>query len=409
MSFSDFELDPRLLRGIQDLGFSEATPIQRDAIPAALAGRDVLACAQTGSGKTAAFVLPILQRLLATPGRGIRALVITPTRELAAQIEDHLRDLGRHAGIPSATVYGGVGMANQTRALRDGVNVVVATPGRLLDHLERGNGDLRGLEVLVLDEADRMLDMGFIPDVRRILRRLPVNRQTLFFSATIPSEVATLSRAMLRDPVTIDVGRPQAPAAGIEQSVYPVRRELKSSLLVELLRSRSDMESVLVFTRTKHRTDRVAEYLSHHRIRVAQIHGDRSQAERTRALAGFKARRFRVLVATDIAARGIDVTDLTHVVNLDVPQASEDYIHRVGRTARAGGVGEALTFVSPDEEQDLRTIERAIGTVLPRRTVDRFTDAHRSTARPLPRMPAGLNGNRRLLVAGRRSGVGRLA
>jgi ATP-dependent RNA helicase RhlE len=401
MTFSSFGLDARLMRGIQALGFTEPTPIQRDAIPHALAGRDVLACAQTGSGKTAAFVLPILHRLLGAPRRGTRALVITPTRELAVQIEQHFRDLGRHAGVSSAAVYGGVGMAAQSRALRQGVSVVVATPGRLLDHMERGNCSFAGLEVLVIDEADRMLDMGFIPDVRRILRRIPADRQTLFFSATIPAEVAALSRTMLQDPVPIDVERPAAPAVGVTHSVYPVRGDLKTSLLVELLRSRDDMESVLVFTRTKLRADRVAEHLAHHRIDVGLIHGDRSQAERTQALEGFKARRFRVLVATDIAARGIDVSDLTHVVNLDVPQASDDYIHRVGRTARAGAVGEALTFVSSEEEGDLRSIERAIGKSLPRLIVDRFTDLRRCAARPIPRRPTGLNAHRRLLGPGR--------
>jgi ATP-dependent RNA helicase RhlE len=395
-------LDPRLLRGIQELGFTEPTPIQRDAIPPALAGRDVLASAQTGSGKTAAFVIPLLERLAANPGRGTRALVITPTRELAVQVDDHLRELGRYTGISSAKVYGGLGMEEQRRALRGGTQVVIATPGRLLDHIGRRNVDLRRLEILVLDEADRMLDMGFMPDVRRILSHLPSKRQTLFFSATIGSAVAALSRSMLQEPVTIDVERRAAPADGITHSVYAVRSDLKSALLVELLRTRSDMESVLVFTRTRLRTDRIAEYLESHHVDMGWIHGDRSQVLRARALADFKAGRSRVLVATDIAARGLDISDLSHVVNFDVPPACEDYIHRVGRTARAGATGEALTFVGVEEEQDLRAIERALGKTLPRASLAPFTDACRSVERPLPRVPTGLNGNRRPLVAGAR-------
>jgi ATP-dependent RNA helicase RhlE len=391
MSFSSFDLDARILRGVEDLGFTDPTPIQRDSIPPALAGRDVLACAMTGSGKTAAFVLPILQRLTTNPRRGTRALVITPTRELAAQINEHLGQLARHARVTSATVYGGVGMDPQTRALRGGTNVIIATPGRLLDHIEQRHCDFSGLEVLVLDEADRMLDMGFLPDVRRILRHLPAKKQTLFFSATMPAEIAGLTRSMLRDPVAIGSERKAAPATGVTQSVYSVRRDAKQSLLVDLLRSRSDMESVLVFTRTKHRTNRVADYLEDHRIHATRIHGNRSQAQRAQALDGFKKKRFRVLVATDIAARGIDVSDLTHVVNLDVPAASEDYIHRVGRTARAGAVGEALTFVSPEEEQDLRHIENAIGKRLPRLRHEKY-GCGLSSAPPLrserPAMPA---------------------
>jgi ATP-dependent RNA helicase RhlE len=402
LSFSSFGLDSRLLRGIQELGFTEATPIQRDAIPAALAGRDVLASAQTGSGKTAAFVIPILQRLATTRGRGSRALVITPTRELAVQIEEHVRDLGRYAGVSSVKVYGGVSMHDQRLALRAGAQVVIATPGRLLDHIGRRNVNFNDLEMLVLDEADRMLDMGFMPDVRRILSHLPKDRQTLFFSATIPSAVASLSQSMLQSPVTIDVERRAAPAEGITHGVYAVRSDLKTALLVELLRTRKDMESVLVFTRTRLRTDRVAEFLEHHRVRFDWIHGDRSQALRTRALEDFKARRSRVLVATDIAARGLDITDLTHVVNLDVPQDTEDYIHRVGRTARAGAAGEAWTFVGVEEEQDLRSIEKGLGMTFPRLTLDPFTDSYRSVVRPLPRVPTGLVGNRRPLVGGSR-------
>ena len=403
MTFSSFSLDARLLRAIQDLGFTEPTPIQRDAIPPAMQGRDVLACAMTGSGKTAAFVLPILQRLIAAPRGRTRALVITPTRELAVQINQHLIELARHAGVSSAAVYGGVGMEPQTRALRHGTSVIIATPGRLLDHIEHDNANFSGLEILVLDEADRMLDMGFLPDVRRILRHLPAKRQTLFFSATIPTEIQALSKSMLRTPVTINIERQAAPATGITHSVYTVRGELKNPLLVELLRSRDDMESVLVFTRTKHRANRVADYLTDHRINATRIHGNRSQAQRSQALDGFKARKYRVLVATDIAARGIDVTDLTHVVNLDVPHVSEDYIHRVGRTARAGAVGEALTFVSMEEESDLRQIERAIGQRLPRLIVDRFTHASMAV-RPVGPPRSQLQAHRRPIPARRGRG-----
>ena len=390
------------MRGIQDLGFTEPTPIQRDAIPAALAGRDILASAQTGSGKTAAFVIPILQRLAGAPRRGARALVLTPTRELAVQVEEHVRELGRHAGVSSVKVYGGAGMHEQQRALRAGAQIVIATPGRLLDHLGRRNVGFQNLEILVLDEADRMLDMGFMPDVRRILSHLPPRRQTLFFSATIPSAVRSLAQSMLQEPVTINVESRAAPATGVAHFAYPVRSDLKTSLLVELLRVRKDMESVLVFARTKVRTDRVAEFLEHHRVSVAWIHGDRPQPVRTRALEDFKAGRVRVLVATDVAARGIDISGLSHVVNFDVPADADDYIHRVGRTARAGAVGEALTFVGAEEEFELRAIERALGLTIPRSTLDPFTEACRLVVRPLPKVPTGLHGNRRPLVAGSR-------
>ena len=371
MSFADFALNPTLLRGVAHLGFEVATPIQRAAIPPGLEGRDVLACAMTGSGKTAAFALPLLQRLLASPKGRTRALVLTPTRELAAQIEEHTRALGRHAGLGVAAVIGGVAAGPQEYALRRGVDIVVATPGRLLDHLRSGIASFEHLEVLVLDEADRMLDMGFIPDVRRILGYLPKQRQTLFFSATMPAPVVALSRDMLRTPVTIDIERPAAPAVGITHAVYPVAGELKSALLIALLKQ-AEMQSVLVFTRTKHRANRLTETLGRHGLVAERIHGNRTQAQRTAALAGFKAGKFRVLVATDIAARGIDVTGLSHVVNFDVPNVPDDYIHRVGRTARAEMTGDAITLVSPDEESDLRAIERAIGKRLERATLAGF-------------------------------------
>ena len=371
MSFSCFNLDPSLLRGIAGLGFTEPTPIQRDGIPPALAGRDVLACAMTGSGKTAAFALPILQRLLGKKRGTTRALVLAPTRELASQIVDHFNDLGRQTGLKAAAVYGGVGMEPQERALRSGVDVIVACPGRLLDHFRRPYARLAGLEVLVLDEADRMLDMGFLPDIRRILEHLPAPAQTLFFSATLPPEIRELSRQMLRNPVTLNVERPAAPATGVEQAVYAVRQDVKSALLLALLRDEA-IVNALVFTRTKHRANRLAQFLARHGVACERVHGNRSQAQRTQALAGFKSGRYRVLVATDIAARGIDVEGLSHVVNFDVPHVPDDYIHRVGRTARAGATGEALTFVAPEEVNELRAIERSVAKVLPRRTLDGF-------------------------------------
>jgi ATP-dependent RNA helicase RhlE len=371
MSFSSFNLDPRLLRGVAGLGFTEPTPIQRDGIPPALEGRDLLACAMTGSGKTAAFALPILQRLLGKKRGTTRALVLAPTRELAAQIVEHFNGLGRHTGIKAAAVYGGVAMGPQERALRSGADVIVACPGRLLDHFRRPYARLADLEVLVLDEADRMLDMGFLPDIRRILKHLPPPAQTMLFSATLPPPIRELSRQMLRHPVALNVERPAAPATGVRHAVYQVRQEVKSALLLGLLRGEA-IANALVFTRTKHRADRLAQFLLRQGIACERVHGNRSQAQRTEALAGFKKGRYRVLVATDIAARGIDVEGLSHVVNFDVPRVPEDYIHRVGRTARAGATGEALTFVSPEETNELRAIERTVAKVLPRRTLDGF-------------------------------------
>jgi ATP-dependent RNA helicase RhlE len=381
MSFSSLALRPELLRAIAALGFTTPTPIQREAIPPALEGRDVLACAVTGSGKTAAFALPILQSTLGTPRRATRALILSPTRELAAQIDEHIRALARETRVTSAAVFGGVGMEPQVQAFRRPVDILVATPGRLLDHFQHPYARLAGLEVLVLDEADRMLDMGFLPDIRRVLRHLPATpRQTLFFSATIPPPIVALAREMLRDPVAINIERPAAPAVGITHAVYPVAGELKSGLLLALL-ERGDLRSVLVFTRTKHRANRLADFLTRHRVSCERIHGNRSQAQRTAALAGFKAGTFRVLVATDIAARGIDIDELSHVVNFDVSNVPEDYIHRVGRTARAEATGDAITFVAPDEEGELAAIERTIRRRLPRTTLAGFDYRGRAAER----------------------------
>jgi len=370
-NFNQFELHPDLQRGIADLGFTEPTPIQRDGIPPALQGKDVLGCAMTGSGKTAAFMLPILQRLLPLKRGVTRVLVLAPTRELAAQIVQHTEELARHTKIKAAAVFGGVSHAPQERAFRQGVDIIVACPGRLLDHMQNAYAQLDGMEVLVLDEADRMLDMGFLPDIRRILRQIPRPGQTLFFSATVPREIADLARKMLHKPTVLNIERPAAPARGVRQSLYPVRQDLKPSLLLELLKQGS-IDNALAFTRTKHRANRLAAFLEKHGIPCDKIHGNRSQPQRTKALADFKHHEIRVLVATDVAARGIDIEALSHVVNVDVPQVPEDYIHRVGRTARAGLTGEAFTFVSPDEEKDLRDIERKVGKRLKRRTLEAF-------------------------------------
>jgi ATP-dependent RNA helicase RhlE len=412
MSFTSFPLHADLLRGLDALGFAVPTPIQKDAIPPAIEGRDVLACAMTGSGKTAAFVLPILQRLLDRP-RGItRALVLAPTRELAAQIDEHRRELGRFTRMTGGAVFGGVGMGPQEQAFRRGVDILVATPGRLLDHFQYPYARLAGLEVLVLDEADRMLDMGFLPDIRRIMKALPATRrQTMLFSATLPAAITALARELLRAPVLINVERAAAPAVGVSHAAYPVAAELKLPLLVELLRQ-PGVRNMLVFTRTKHRANRLADGLVRRGVAAERIHGNRSQAQRTQALAAFKAGACSVLVATDIAARGIDVTGLSHVVNFDVPGLADDYIHRVGRTARAEAVGDAVTLVSPAEEADLRAIERAVGTRIPRVTLPGFDYAARTTERlevPIAERVAAIRARRTAERARRRPDSGRPA
>jgi ATP-dependent RNA helicase RhlE len=388
MPFASFGLNAELQRSLRALGFDRPTPVQQEAIPPALDGRDILASAMTGSGKTAAFALPILHRLGERPRGTTRALVLTPTRELAAQIDEHTRALAAHTRLTSATVFGGLGMGPQEKAFRRGTDVIVATPGRLLDHMRFSYAALRGVEILVLDEADRMLDMGFLPDVRRILRQLPSSRQTLLFSATLPPPIAALAREMLRDPVTIAVQRKAAPATGITQAAWPVPSPLKPALLAELVRS-GTIRSVIAFTRTKHRANRLADYLSRNGVAAGRIHGNRSQAQRTQALGGFKAGEFPVLVATDIAARGIDVEALSHVVNFDVPKSPEDYVHRVGRTARASATGDAFLFYSPEEEADVRDIERALGQRLPRLTLPGFDYTHKPAPRAEPAREAG--------------------
>jgi|CXWL01.1.fsa_nt_gi ATP-dependent RNA helicase RhlE len=385
VSFSSLGLHPSLLAAVRDLGYDQPTPVQADAIPPALAGRDLLACAMTGSGKTAAFMLPTIQRLAGGERRGAtRALVLAPTRELAAQVEESCRQLAKGTPIKSAAIFGGVAMGPQRRAFETGVDVLVATPGRLLDHLQNPYAKLDGIEILILDEADRMLDMGFLPDVRRVLAHLPKRkRQTLFFSATMPAPIVQLSKELLVDPAHVAVERKAAPATGVTQTIFPVRENLKPALLVELLR-RNEIPNALVFTRTKHRANRLADYLASQNVSSDRIHGNRSQAQRTQALAMFKDGRIKVLVATDIAARGIDVEGLSHVVNVDVPAVPEDYIHRVGRTARAGAIGDAFTFVSDGELGELQAIERAIGKKLPRRTIEGFDYQQSGAALEIP-------------------------
>jgi ATP-dependent RNA helicase RhlE len=351
---------------VNDLGFTEPTPVQSAAIPPALAGRDLLASAATGSGKSAAFGLPLVQALMDRPRGKTQALILAPTRELAAQITAHLTAFAKHTHVKVAAVYGGVGFGQQAGAFKRGTDIIVATPGRLLDHLAQKTASLDDIAFLVIDEADRMLDMGFLPTVRRILRVLPTKRQTLFFSATIPAEIAALAGEMLHDPLRVDLAPAKGPAVGITQTVYSIGQMQKNDLLVELLKKDNDIYSAIAFTRTKARANRLAAHLLKHDIPADRIHGDRSQAQRTRALQDFKRGKFRVLVATDIAARGIDIAELGHVVNFDVPMVPEDYVHRVGRTARASATGDAITFVAADEEKYFAQIERTLGKRLER-------------------------------------------
>ncbi len=398
-SFEDLPLHSKLRRGVQDIGYRVPTPIQRGTIPPAVSGRDIVGTAQTGTGKTAAFLLPILERLLEVPKGRIRALILTPTRELALQADGFLHQLAGHTHLRGAPVYGGVGMADQERALRGGAEIIVATPGRLLDHMGRGYVDFRELRILVLDEADRMLDMGFLPDVRRILNGLPRERQTMLFSATMPPEVVALSRQFLRDPKLIQVEERTVAAVGVSHLALPVPSHLKTDLLLNLLEDET-MASVLVFARTKHRADRLSHQLERRGICVGVIHGNRSQSQRVRALEAFRTGELRVLVATDIAARGVDVKDVSHVVNYDVPHEPETYVHRVGRTARAQQRGDAFTLVAPEEEADLAQIEKLLGMKISRTRIPDFPygaprPAHPGPSRPPPRPPFRTQGRRR--------------
>ena len=374
--FTALGLAPELLHAVRDAGYTHPTPIQQQAIPLALEGRDLIGLAQTGTGKTAGFTLPIIHNLITAPvtdenGKPVhrvRVLILTPTRELTAQVEASFRKYGKYTELRVVPIFGGVGIEPQSKALSRGVDVVVATPGRLLDHMERENVAFDDLEVLVLDEADRMLDMGFAPQLNRIVSEVPRFRQTLLFSATMPPEVEALARKYLRKPVVVQVGRRSEAASSVTHAVYPVPRDRKSTLLAELLR-KSDMDSVLIFTRTKHGADRVVRHLEDEGIAATAMHADKSQGERTKALDDFKSGKIRVLVATDIAQRGLDVSGITHVINYDVPQQPEDYVHRIGRTGRAAATGDAYTFMAPDEISMVRTIERMIGQQIPRISV----------------------------------------
>jgi ATP-dependent RNA helicase RhlE len=366
-TFDELGLSPEVLDAVHDAGYTHPTPIQEQAIPLALKGRDIMGLAQTGTGKTAAFTLPIIDRLLDGPRR-TRALILTPTRELCIQVEESFRKYGKHSGLDVVPVYGGVPLEPQEKMLRRGVDVVVATPGRLLDHLERQNVVFDDLEVLVLDEADRMLDMGFAPQINRVVGQIPPYRQTLLFSATMPPEVEALARKYLRKPIVVQVGRRSSAATTVTHAVYPVPRERKSALLVELL-GKDHLDSVLIFTRTKHGADRVVRHLERAGISAMAMHADKTQGQRVKALELFKSGELRVLVATDIAQRGLDVSGITHVINYDVPQQAEDYVHRIGRTGRAAATGDAFTFMAPDEIAMVRTIERVIGQQIPRISV----------------------------------------
>jgi ATP-dependent RNA helicase RhlE len=374
MSFDALGLTPELLRAVADEGYTEPTPVQREAIPLVLAGRDLLAGAQTGTGKTAGFVLPILHRLAAHPAAGrrvIRVLILTPTRELAAQVEESVRVYGKHVSPKSTVIFGGVNINPQIDALKRGVDIVVATPGRLLDHHGQRTIDLSNVEVLVLDEADRMLDMGFMPDIKRILAILPKKRQNLLFSATFSDEIRNLATGLLRDPLAIQVTPRNSTVEAVAQKVLPVEAKRKSELLAHLIKANSWYQ-VLVFTRTKHGANRLAAQLEKNGISALPIHGNKSQNARTRALAAFKSGELQTLVATDIAARGLDIEQLPHVVNFDLPNVPEDYVHRIGRTGRAGATGEAISLVSREEQPLLRDIERVIRRQLPREVVPGF-------------------------------------
>ncbi len=375
-TFAELGLIPELLDAVRDAGYTTPTPIQGEAIPVALRGRDLIGLAQTGTGKTAGFTLPIIQRLLdgannaeqGTVTHRVRALILTPTRELCVQVEQSFQKYGRHSDIRVVSIYGGVPLDPQQQKLRKGVDVVVATPGRLLDHMERQNVVFDDLEILVLDEADRMLDMGFAPQLNRIVAEVPRYRQTLLFSATMPPEVEALAQKYLRKPLVVQLGRRSEAASTVTHAVYPVPKDRKTELLAELLKNEA-LDSVLIFSRTKHGADRVVKHLAAKGIAATAMHADKSQGERTRALDDFKSGKIRVLVATDIAQRGLDVSGISHVINYDVPQQPEDYVHRIGRTGRAAATGDAFTFMSPDEIAMVRTIERVIGQQIPRISV----------------------------------------
>ena len=379
MNFTELGLSKPVLRALDEKGYDTPTPIQGEAIPHVLDGRDVLGCAQTGTGKTAAFAIPIIERLLPHGARQhIRVLIVTPTRELAIQIQENLEAYGRHTPLRSTVIFGGVGQNPQVRALKQGVDVLVATPGRLLDLKDQGFVHLDRLEVLVLDEADRMLDMGFIHDIRKILKAVPSQRQTLFFSATMPDAIAELSRTILTDPVRVEVTPASTTAETVRQQVYYTNKDLKKNLFLHILKD-PDIDQALVFSRTKHGADRIVRHLKKKNIRAAAIHGNKSQNQRQKALQDFKDGKLRLLIATDIASRGIDIKELRHVINYDVPNEPESYVHRIGRSGRAGEAGHAISICEPEENAYIRDIERLIG-----QSIDVVEDhPHPQTDRPM--------------------------
>ena len=382
MPFSKLGLSPKVLDGVLAAGYTDPTPIQLRAIPLVLQGRDLIGAAQTGTGKTAAFALPLISRL---GQRGaLRALVLEPTRELAAQVETAIRDYARFTPLRTVVLFGGTGYGRQDQALRQGADIVVATPGRLLDQIQRGMLRLNQIEILVLDEADRMLDMGFLPDVRRIIERCPRTRQTMLFSATLPPEIEQLCKWALRNPETVEIGQRRSPAETVTHALYPVDIDQKQDLLEELLR-RTDYDQVLIFCRTKNGADRVARKLQQQGHAVAVLHSSRTQPERERALKGFRDGRYEVMVATDIAARGIDVEQISHVINFDVPHHPEDYVHRIGRTGRAQSVGDAFTIMTGEDVQEVAAIERFIGQKIPRVKLDGFNYSYTRLLDPNPK------------------------
>jgi ATP-dependent RNA helicase RhlE len=370
MEFSNFDLHPHVVAGVKAIGYLRPTPIQEKAIPPALKGHDVMGLAQTGTGKTAAFALPILDRLMRGPRGHVRALIVAPTRELAEQIHEVISSLSKSTRLRSVTIYGGVGINPQMRSLRSGVEIVVACPGRLLDHINQRTIDLSRVEVLVLDEADRMFDMGFLPDVRKIIKHLPSQRQTLLFAATMPEDVRKLAHEILRAPVTVQVNY-AAPISTVAHALFPVEQHLKTALLLELLRH-TDTGSVLIFTRTKHRAKRLGQQLEASGYRAASLQGNLSQNRRQAAMDGFRAGSYQILVATDIAARGIDVSSISHVINYDMPDTVDAYTHRIGRTGRAAKTGDAFTFLTREDGEMVRSIERVLGARVERRTLAGF-------------------------------------
>ena len=386
MNFNNFNFDPRLKQGITKAGYETPTPIQEAAIPAALRGRDIIGTAQTGTGKTAAFVLPILNKLLNGTRNTPRALIVTPTRELADQINDVVKTLSAGTKLKSATIYGGVGAGPQIQALRNGAEILVACPGRLLDLIAQGHAKMANIEILVLDEADRMFDMGFLPDVRRIVKAVPEKRQTMMFSATFPPDVELLAKQALKEPQKIAMGIVK-PAHTVEHALYPVPQHLKTKLLLELLK-RTDTNSVIVFTRTKHRAHRVAQQIKREGLSATSLHGDRTQGQRQAAIKGFKSGHHDIMVATDIAARGLDIETVSHVINFDMPDNADAYIHRIGRTGRAQRTGDAFTLVTDEDKDMIRTLERIMGQTLKRETLEDFD----YTAPAPPRTDSGGRG-----------------